>query len=140
MRAVLGILLCALLAACERAPQSVAVHPADRPPATLSDWGLFDVSSKSFSLNDGVVPYELNTPLFSDYALKLRTVWMPPGESAGYREQGELDFPVGTIISKTFHYEKVGAGAGARLAVLRVDRESALVASGTLDLDDYLLI
>ena len=47
MRAVLGILLCALLAACERAPQSVAVHPADRPPATLSDWGLFDVNRKA---------------------------------------------------------------------------------------------
>ena len=27
--------------------------------------------------NAGVLPYDLNTPLFTDYAHKLRTVWMP---------------------------------------------------------------
>ena len=140
MRGVVSILLCALLAACEKAPQPVAMHPADRPPAKLSDWRLFVVSGDSFSINDGVVPYALNTPLFTDYALKLRTVWMPEGESAGYREQGELDFPVGTIISKTFHYEKADAGASGRPAVLRANRETALAANGNLDLDDYLLI
>ena len=39
--------------------------------------------------NAGVLPYDLVTPLFSDYAHKLRTVWMPAGQSAKYtRRQG----------------------------------------------------
>jgi uncharacterized repeat protein (TIGR03806 family) len=51
-----------------------------------------------------VVVYELNTPLFSDYAQKLRTVWMPQGASATYAADEAFDFPVGTVISKTFYY------------------------------------
>lgn len=53
---------------------------------------------------EGVEPYRLNTPLFSDYALKDRTIWMPAGESAAYREDEPFEFPVGTIISKTFSF------------------------------------
>ena len=137
---VFSIAFGALLAGCGEVARPVAIHPADQPPARLSQWGLFAADGKSFGINDGVIPYELNTPLFTDYALKLRTVWMPAGESAGYTEQGELKFPVGTIISKTFHYEKAGTSAAARPAVLRADLESTLDATGKLDLDDYLLI
>lgn len=50
------------------------------------------------------MPYDLNTPLFSDYAHKLRTVWMPAGAPANYTTDANFDFPVGTIISKTFYY------------------------------------
>ncbi len=60
----------------------------------------------TLALNDGVVPYDLNTPLFSDYAHKLRTVWLPRGTSAKYNADGSFDFPVGTIISKTFYYPR----------------------------------
>lgn len=51
----------------------VSIHAADRPPALLSEWGVVFVADKRLELNAGVIPYELNTPLFSDYALKLRT-------------------------------------------------------------------
>lgn len=61
---------------------------------------------QNLALNAAVVPYDLNTPLFSDYAHKLRTVWMPPGTSARYNADGSFDFPVGTIISKTFYYPR----------------------------------
>ena len=30
--------------------------------------------------NDRVLPYDLNSPLFSDYAHKARFVWMPEGQ------------------------------------------------------------
>jgi uncharacterized repeat protein (TIGR03806 family) len=50
----------------------------------------------------GVLPYDLNTPLFSDYAIKRRTVWMPPGTSATYDPDGVMQFPDGTLISKSF--------------------------------------
>jgi uncharacterized repeat protein (TIGR03806 family) len=53
---------------------------------------------------DDVILYELNTPLFTDYAEKQRLVKLPPGMPARYTAQGPLDFPVGTVIAKTFFY------------------------------------
>jgi len=132
--------LCVLLGACEPAERPVVNHPADQIPTRLGDWGIMFADGSRFSLNDGVVPYDLNTPLFSDYALKLRTVWLPEGTSAGYDDEQELDFPVGTIISKTFHYEKADSWSADSFSVIKADRESALDADGYLDLDDYVLI
>ncbi len=91
------------------------------------------------SLNDRVLPYDLNTPIFSDFALKLRTVWMPSGASASYRSDREFVFPVGTIFSKTFH-DRCADGAGVEsIRVIKADQEAVLSADGTLDLDDYFL-
>jgi len=131
---------CLLLAACEETSRIVVVHPADQVPDRLSDWGVVFANGKYFELNEDVVPYELNTPLFSDYALKLRGVWMPDGQSARYNDTDELEFPVGTIISKTFHYEKAASFSLAAPSVIAADRESTLDENGQLSLDDYLLI
>ena len=79
----------------------------DGRPERLSDWHLFDVRDGELVPNGGVVPYELNTPLFTDYAHKLRTVWMPDGAAATYHGQDAFDFPVGTILSKTFYYPRL---------------------------------
>jgi uncharacterized repeat protein (TIGR03806 family) len=51
---------------------------------------------------DAVLPYDLNTPLFSDYAVKFRTVWLPPGTSATYDPEATFTFPVGTVLTKSF--------------------------------------
>jgi uncharacterized repeat protein (TIGR03806 family) len=118
----------------------VTVHPADAPPGRLSDWGVVLADGNVFALNTGVLPYDLNTPLFSDYALKLRSVWLPAGASATYREDRELEFPVGTILSKTFHYARAGAPGAVPLEVVRADRESVLDEGGHLDLDRYVLV
>ncbi|MDH3952864.1 MAG: hypothetical protein OEV03_01545, partial [Gammaproteobacteria bacterium] len=117
-----------------------ALHPADAPPDRLSDWGVVLADGQVFEFNAGVVPYDLNTPLFTDYALKLRTVWLPDGSLAEYDEEGALDFPVGTILSKTFHYEKAGDWNLNSFRVVRSDRESLLDAEGRFDLDDIVLI
>ena len=135
--------LATLVVACGKAPP-VALHPADAPPDRLSDWGVVLADGQVFEFNAGVVPYDLNTPLFSDYALKLRSVWLPEGTAAAYREGRELEFPVGTILSKTFHYERAGEPGGnpgnEPLEVVRSDRESLLDDGGHLDLDRYVLI
>ena len=68
--------------------------------------------------NHGVLPYDLNTPLFSDYAAKYRFVWMPPGTAAQYREDQVFDFPVGTILAKTFAFP--GNGGGNQLIETRL--------------------
>ncbi len=46
--------------------------------------------------------YNLQTPLFSDYMKKQRTIYLPPNSSLGYTATGPLNAPIGTIISKTF--------------------------------------
>jgi uncharacterized repeat protein (TIGR03806 family) len=132
--------LCVMLAACEPPPTPpVMLHPAGSPPALLSEWRLMSAEGSRLVLNGGVMPYELNSPLFSDYALKLRTVWTPTGTFAVYNEDRELEFPVGTVISKTFHYEKLAEDAGV-LNVRQRDGEAMLENDGTLDLDTHVLI
>jgi uncharacterized repeat protein (TIGR03806 family) len=74
------------------------------PPEKLSAYGLFLGNGSTQEPADGVVPYDLNSPLFSDYAAKYRFVRLPPGTSATYREDDVFEFPVGTIIAKTFAY------------------------------------
>jgi uncharacterized repeat protein (TIGR03806 family) len=71
---------------------------------TLEQYGMVSIQSGQVVANEGVTPYELNTPLFSDYAVKYRTVWMPPGTSATYNDNAVLDFPVGTIVTKSFGF------------------------------------
>lgn len=101
-RIVAMLLSLTALAACGR---NEPVHFfAEGQPASLSDWQVVKREEGRLVLNQGVVPYDLNTPLFSDYAHKLRTIWMPAGSSARYSETASFDFPVGTIISKTFYY------------------------------------
>jgi parallel beta-helix repeat protein len=83
---------------------SAAVRVYRSLPKKLSEFGLFEGPLAEHRPAPGVVLYDLNTPLFSDYADKRRFIKLPPGKSIEYREQGPLAFPVGTIISKTFSY------------------------------------
>lgn len=75
-----------------------------RPHEKLSDYGLFAGEMKNQIPGEGVIPYDLNTPLFSDYAHKLRFVKLPKGKKAKYSDEEVFDFPEGTIIAKTFYY------------------------------------
>jgi len=138
------VLACVLaysgLAACDQARSPVAMHAIDAPPEKLSDWSVVFADGASFELNDRVVAYDLNTPLFSDYALKLRSVWVPEGETVEYRDQGPMDFPVGAIFSKTFHYEKAADFNVAEFKVVKSDRESELDVAGILSLETHVLI
>src|SRR6202034_2498481 len=98
-----------ILGACSSAPQPVHFF-ADGRPQRLSEWHVVYRDGGRLALNERVVPYDLNSPLFSDYAHKLRTVWMPPGVSAKYASVQSFDFPVGTVISKTFYYPRAAGG------------------------------
>jgi len=106
------LLLVALLGgslACNRSAQKEVRAVVDAPfPKKLSDWHLFVGSPAAQRPNRGVLPYDLNTPLFSDYAGKHRYVWMPAGASARYRQEGVFDFPVGAILVKTFSFPADG--------------------------------
>lgn len=135
-----SLLALACLIACEQTSPPVTLHPANQPPAKLSDWGILIAKTDFIELNDRVVPYSLNMPLFSDYALKLRTIWLPEGSSAGFVDDGPMDFPVGTIISKTFHYEKAEGFDDTAFRVVKADREAALDSNGRLSLEKFVLV
>ncbi|XBQ17536.1 MAG: SO2930 family diheme c-type cytochrome [Oceanicaulis sp.] len=152
LKALLASALAALAAACAaEAPQSAAPDasgPPPEPPAPryieaglpdlLSDWGQLAAGGGSLVLGEDVTPYDLNTALFSDYALKLRTVWTPEGAGpAAYDPREAFEFPVGTVITKTFYYPRAGGGFE------RVSRDGVSMAhfdGRALDMDEVRLI
>ncbi len=70
----------------------------------LSDWRLFEGELKSLTATAGMLPYDLNTPLFSDYAQKARFVKIPESKSANYHATEVMEFPEETILVKNFYY------------------------------------
>lgn len=71
---------------------------------TLSEYGLFEGNGASQIPADGVYPYEVSVPLFTDYAGKGRFFYLPEGAQIGFSEDERWDFPVGSILIKTFGY------------------------------------
>ena len=76
-------------------------------PPLLSDYGFF-ADAPAQRPAPGVVPYRLNTALWSDGADKLRFVYVPGGRQAKAQGEGLLDLPVGTALIKTFAFTENG--------------------------------
>ncbi|HEY0744360.1 MAG TPA: SO2930 family diheme c-type cytochrome [Chryseosolibacter sp.] len=70
----------------------------------LSSYGFFVGKLADLKPAPGVYQYELNTPLFSNYAEKLRFVKFPESTQAKYNDTAVFDLPVGTILIKNFYY------------------------------------
>lgn len=111
-RAAVSLVLALLVGSCDgEGPRGVdltrpvAFEPDAAMPKRLSALNLFAWEpAAGFSFNTRVVPYDLNTPLFSDYALKQRAIYLPEGTTITYSENGVLQFPVGTILIKNFYF------------------------------------
>ncbi len=105
---ILSILLISLLPACQK--QEIAqVELFDFstvPFKKLSDYHFYEGDLKNLEPNPTLLPYDLTTGLFSNYAEKQRLIYFPVGSEAAYinNEQETIDFPDGTIIIKTFFY------------------------------------
>jgi len=84
-------------------PAAAAVNLDEVPARNLSAYNFFADMAGQVP-NEGVLPYDLNTPLYTDYANKHRFVWMPEGLAATYDENGAFIFPVGAVLIKTFGY------------------------------------
>ena len=128
-----GLLL--FIFACVAGPQRVVRFHGEDNPATLSEWGLFTVADGRIVPQGGVVTYELATPLFSDYAQKWRTIWMPKGVHATYDPDKWFDFPVGTVISKTFYYTAPANAATPQASDVVVKPAPASYQNGVQGLD-----
>ena len=134
VRRLLAFAAATCMAACARAPEPVHFF-ADGQPQSLADWHVVEVRAGRLALNDGVLPYDLVTPLFTDYAHELRTVWMPRGQPARYSADEEFDFPVGTILSTTYYYPR-----GTGDTVLRSNDAGPDLRGGGLDLSRVRLV
>jgi uncharacterized repeat protein (TIGR03806 family) len=69
----------------------------------LDEWHLFaDPAAQTPA--EGVIPYDVIAPLFSDYTTKYRFLYVPPGKKIGYHDTDRWDLPEGAILIKTFAY------------------------------------
>lgn len=122
------IAFCSLLAACggssgtsnnalcEATPGDVNWELLlDEQAAKLSEYNLFEKGcDPTTSPNAGGFPYDLTTGLFTDYSSKYRFTFIPPNTSAVYSEDEVLEYPVGTVLVKSFALPKDTSKRGYR--------------------------
>jgi uncharacterized repeat protein (TIGR03806 family) len=80
-------------------PESVE-RLADSPSFLSQTGGFADLGS--LRVSDGILPYSVQSPLWSDGAEKLRWLALPTGAVIGFSEQAEWAFPEGTVFIKHF--------------------------------------
>ncbi|MEM7448569.1 MAG: Ig-like domain-containing protein [Myxococcota bacterium] len=81
--------------------------PADTDPAfpqTLAMTGCY-ASTDTQTPTEGALYYEIASPLWSDGTLKRRFLILPSNTSITVQDNGDWDFPVGTVILKEFWLE-----------------------------------
>lgn len=82
-------------------------------PHRLSQTGLFrDLAT--LDPIDGAVSYDVNVPLWSDYATKARFVVVPAARSVVFHEKQQWEFPVGSVLVKTFFLDLKRGNASTR--------------------------
>lgn len=113
----LHFLLILLVLGCSPSPVPTE-EPTDEPPTeeptpeptpwptTLSDTGLFADGSVE-TIADGVIPYEVAWPLWSDGTIKDRFLSLPEGTTIDTSDPDLWDFPVGTRAWKHFSLDGV---------------------------------
>ncbi len=92
------------LVSCNFLKSKVALDITAKPFEKLSEYHFFEGTINELKPNARVLPYDLITPLFSDYAFKARFVYMPEGKSADYDTTKVLQLPIGSCLIKNFYY------------------------------------
>lgn len=99
----------------------VNMFEGDTPHETLSSYNFFEGDLNNLEATFGVIPYDLITPLFTDYAKKKRFIWMPNGVKANYiNDYSPLDFPTGCVLIKNFYYNNVQPDNSTKLIETRI--------------------
>jgi len=110
--------LCILFISCNADDNYVPMETTETSPVvfditqvpynTLSEYQFFEGTLNNLNPVYGVLPYDLSSTLFSDYAKKKRFIWMPENVKANYNGEHQiLNFPIGTILIKNFYYNNV---------------------------------
>ena len=91
-------------------------------PATLSATGCFaDITTHEPAPD--LVPFDVNSPLWTDSAKKDRYFVIPPTEKITLESNGVWTFPIGSVLLKTFSYELQSGGFQPAETRLMIHRE-----------------
>ena len=78
------------------------------PYTKLSTYNFFTGELKNQNPSEGVLPYKPTSELFTDYAKKIRFIWLPDNTKAAYNNDASiLNLPAGAALIKTFFYTNV---------------------------------
>ncbi len=95
---------------CQLSSEAGRIHRLERTgeppkrkpfPSLLSQTGAFTDTAR-LTAAPGLVPYTVNSPLWSDGAAKLRWMALPAGTKVRFNDKGEKAFPPGTVFVKHF--------------------------------------
>jgi uncharacterized repeat protein (TIGR03806 family) len=75
--------------------------PAHPMPKLLSETGAM-ANLKKMKPAKFLIPYSVNSPLWSDGAVKMRWMALPAHSTVGFSPTGEWTFPAGTVFVKDF--------------------------------------
>lgn len=108
--AALAAALCCVSGAATMTGPTVdqAVIEGEAIPQKLSEFG-FGMTAGGYRPM-AAVGYTLRTPLFSDYADKQRFIYIPTGRAARVTADGTIEFPVGTVLFKSFGWPDHNGG------------------------------
>ncbi len=79
-------------------PESIIFNPK------LSDYNIFEGNASDLIPSSDFELLELSSTLFTDFSQKQRLVKIPSGTKMNRLNDGSIDFPDGTILTKTFFY------------------------------------
>lgn len=96
--------------------------PTFTPKEKLSDYQFFTGTLSALNPAPALIPYELNSSLFSNYAEKLRFIVLPGGSHMNYDSTQPFDLPIGTVLIKNFYYplDFSNPGKGRKLIETRL--------------------
>lgn len=91
--------------------------------SNLSAYNIFEGTPSNLVPSEDFELLELSSALFTDYAHKQRLVKVPEGTSITKLNDGSLDFPDGTILTKTFFYfnDERDTSLGKRIIETRLE-------------------
>ncbi len=101
----------------EHAPRNAPTSPF---PQRLSETGLF-ASTKDNVPAAGLIPYSVNSPLWSDGASKERFVAIPGNGTADVSTNHGWTFPEGTVFVKTFSLDVPAQSDASHTAHRRIE-------------------
>jgi uncharacterized repeat protein (TIGR03806 family) len=78
-----------------------AAAPPDNFPKLLSQTGCVDPGDPTRPA-DGLIPYDVISPLWSDGAQKERYIGIPDGKTIAITAEQDWDLPIGSVAMKTF--------------------------------------
>lgn len=91
----------------------LAGKPQPDFPRRLSETGLFQ-SVKGHTPEPALVPYSVNSPLWSDNAHKERFIALPGMSQIDFIEEGAWKFPEGGVLVKTFSLDLEAGNPASR--------------------------